>query len=72
MLALTWGLHSYYGLTQVRDALAVAFGRTKVLDVAQDLSVTPRLTRRAGVGAVEVFFTLRTSAARAAAWCGST
>ena len=61
LLALTWDLHTYYGRAQVRDALAAAFGRTRVLDVAQDPRVAPRFVRRAGVGAVEVFFTLQTA-----------
>ncbi|MEU1597924.1 NAD(P)/FAD-dependent oxidoreductase [Streptomyces sp. NPDC005708] len=62
LLALTWDIHTYYGHAQVREALAAAFGRTNVLDVALDTRIAPRLVQRGGVTAVEAFFTLQTAA----------
>ncbi|OLT23124.1 hypothetical protein BJF78_07030 [Pseudonocardia sp. CNS-139] len=62
LLALTWGLHTYYGTDQVRSMLKETLPTARVTDVELDDSVAPRPVRRGGVPAIEALFRFSTDA----------
>lgn len=63
-LALTWGLHTFYGAEQIASAMQQALSTTKITDVGIGSQTRPRRVRRAGTDVVEGMFEFQTSIGR--------
>ncbi|WP_106347457.1 flavin-containing monooxygenase [Antricoccus suffuscus] len=63
-LALTWSLHTFYGVDQIVPALQHGLSETKILDVRPASDPSPRRVRRAGVDVIESFFEFETGVGR--------
>jgi len=61
VLAFTWGLHTYCGVDQIRSAMKMSVPSAGIFGLRLDETVAPRYVRRAGVTAIESFFTFETT-----------
>src|SRR5882757_8357264 len=61
VLAFTWGLHTYCGVVQIRSAMKMSVPSAGIFGLRLDETVAPRYVRRAGVTAIESFFTFETT-----------
>ena len=64
VLALTWDLRTYRGVSQIFEAMSGAMSRFTVHSVSVDDSVPARRVRRAGVDSIEAVFAFTTSDGR--------
>lgn len=63
-LALTWGVHTFYGVEQITAAMEQALASMKITDVRVADQSPPRRVRRAGVDVIEAIFEFETSIGR--------
>ena len=61
VLAFTWGLHTYYGVDQIRSAMRLSAPNAGIFGLRLDEAVAPRYVMRAGVTAIESVFTFETA-----------
>jgi cation diffusion facilitator CzcD-associated flavoprotein CzcO len=72
LLALSWGIHTYYGRDQIASMLAQVMGGAQVWSFELHATHPPRLAERAGMDVIELAFTFETivgSARGVAALC---